>query len=276
MIRLLEEDYNNDLASLISSILGTIISVGLNLTPLILFYEYFKGKREFKNIPEMMFISGTFCCSTNLAYAILKGDTMLIISNSICDILQVLYATVYLFIFAEKKILQYLLYLIIAYDLTFEVIYIFADLLKFHTNREYALEITGYVNIGISVINAITPGQNIIKVFKTEDFTLLPIVTICFQCLCSSFWGFYGFKDMDNYVIIPNLLGVSLTLFQIIVYFYYRIKRKGVPPNANKEKEEERENDEEKDENDEENGDNGKKEEMEKKGDEIQENLIDK
>ena len=214
MIRLLDE---NNLASLISSILGTIISVGLNLTPLILFYEYFKGKREFKSIPEIMFVSGIFCCSTNLAYAVLKGDIMLIISNTVSDSLQVLYATVYLFIFAEKKFLQYLLYLVIAYDLTFEVLYIFINLIKFHTDRSFALEFTGYFNIGISLINVITPGQNIIKVFQTENFTLIPIVTICFQCLCSSFWGFYGFKDMDKMIIIPNLLGAALTIFQIVV-----------------------------------------------------------
>ena len=265
MIRLLDGDNNeNDLASFISSILGTIISVGLNLTPLVLFYEYFKGKREFKNIPEMMFVSGTFCSSTNLAYAVLKGDIMLTISNTVCDSLQVLYATVYLFIFAEKKCLQYLLYLIIAYDLIFEVLYIFIDLIKFHTSRDFALEFTGYFNIGISLINVITPGQNIIKVFQTEDFTLIPIVTICFQCLCSSFWGFYGFKDLDKMIIIPNFLGVALTIFQIAVYFYYRIKRKGVPPHAKKGiDEQDGENGEEGD--DEEKGDNGQKAEMEKK-----------
>lgn len=266
MIRLLDGDNNEDnYASLISSILGTIISVGLNLTPLVLFYEYFKRKRTFESIPEMMFISGIFCCSTNLAYAVLKGDIMLIISNIVCDILQILYATVYLFIFADKKLMQYLLYLIIAYDLTFEVLYIFIDLIKFHTNRDFALEFTGYFNIGISLINVITPGQNIVKVFKTEDFTLIPIVTICFQCLCSSFWGFYGFKDLDKMIIIPNLLGVALTIFQIVVYFYYRLKRKGIPPHANKETEK-GEKDEEGD-NDEEKGDNGQEAEMEKKGD---------
>ena len=55
MIRNLDEE--NNLATKITSILGTIISVGLNLTPSVLFYEFFTGKREFKSIPEMMFVS---------------------------------------------------------------------------------------------------------------------------------------------------------------------------------------------------------------------------
>lgn len=255
MIRILDED--NDLASKIVSILGTIISIGLNLTPSVLFYEFFKGKREFKSIPEMMFVSGVFCSSTNLAYGIIKKDAMLILSNSVCDLLQVLYSTVFLFFYSNKNFSTYSLYLLIAYDLTFEIVYIFADVIKFHTSKKIAQNVTGIVNMIIGIINVITPGQNIFKVFKTEDFTLIPIVTICFQCLCSSFWGFYGFSDMDINIIFPNLLGTVLAIAQISIYFYFYCKRKGVPPAKKKDDEIlEEENDEEKEE------DNNIKEEM--------------
>ena len=109
----------------------------------------------------MMFFSGVFCSSTNLAYGIIKGDGMLILSNTICDSLQVGYATLFLFFFAEKDFAKYLLYLIIAYDLTFEIIYIFSDVIKFHTSKDVALNFTGIFNIVIGLINVVTPGQNI-------------------------------------------------------------------------------------------------------------------
>ena len=246
MLRILEED---NISTKIVSILGTAISVGLNLTPIVLFYEYFKGKREFKSIPEMMFVSGIFCSSTNLAYGIIKADTMLILSNTICDSLQIMYATVFLFLFSGKNFSKYLLHLFIAYDLTFETIYILADALKFHKSKDFALNFTGIVIIIIGLVNVVTPGQNIIKVFKTEDFTLLPIVTICFQCLCSSFWGIYGFNDMDIMIILPNLIGVVLTIIQISVYYYFYCKRKGVPPEKPKTNEEIGENNEENEDN---------------------------
>ena len=246
----------NSLADTIVSILGTIISVGLNLTPSVLFYEYYKGKREFNSIPEMMFVSGVFCSSTNLSYVIVKENTMLIISNSICDTLQVLNSTLFLFFFANKNIPMWILYVVIALDLTFEIIYIFSDAIKFHTDKGFTLYFTGIFNIGISLINVVTPGQNIVKVFKTGDFTLIPIVTICFQCLCSSFWGFYGFKDMDLMIIIPNLLGVFLTIIQMSTYFYFYCKNKGNPPKAIKSSED----DDEKD--DEENKENEQNEEL--------------
>ena len=56
------------------ALLGTILAVGLNLSPIVLFYELFKGKRDLKSIPEMMFVIGVFCSTTNLAYGILKDD----------------------------------------------------------------------------------------------------------------------------------------------------------------------------------------------------------
>lgn len=257
MLRILEE---NSLSAKIVSILGTIIAVGLNLTPIVLFYEYFKKKRKFESIPEMMFVSGVFCSSTNLAYGIIKRDSMLILSNTICDSLQITYATVFLFLYSQKNCLKYLLYLFIAYDLTFEIIYILSDLLKYHTSKDFALKFTGIVNIIIGLVNVVTPGQNIIKVFKTEDFTLIPIVTICFQCLCSTFWGCYGFKDMDIMIILPNVLGVVLTIIQIVVYYYFYCKRKGVPPEGARADEEIGDNNEENEDNDD--NENGQKAEL--------------
>ena len=54
---------------------------------------------------------------------------------------------------------------------------------------------------------------------------------------------------MDKMIIIPNFLGIMLTVIQILTYYYFYCKSKGIPP--------EKENKEEFDE-------NGKKEEKER------------
>ena len=198
----------DDIVGTIVSSIGTMISIGLNLTPILLFYRYFKKTAPLETIPESMFITGIFCCATNLAYGILKGDKILIISNGVCYGLQILYGTTYIFIKNAKRIDKLLLYLIIAWDLSFEVLYIFADVLAFHTSNDFAQTFTGGFNIFIGTLNVITPGQNIIKVFKTGDFTLIPIVTIFFQCACSSLWFVY----------------------QITTFYYFYCKLHGIPP----------------------------------------------
>lgn len=248
MLRILDDE--NSVESLVTGILGNIIGFGLNLTPFVLFYELYKGKRRLKDIPEMMFISGVFCGSSNLAYGIIKNNKMLYIPSIVNDSLQIFYSTIFLFLYSNKKISTFLLYIIIAYDLTFEEIYIFVNVLEFHWGYAVAESITGGVNSTVTVINAITPGQNIIKVFKTEDFTLIPIVTNIFQCLCSTFWAIYGFILMDKWMIIPNVFGSVLALVQIATYFYFYCKRNGKPPEReekNKIKDEYEEEDEDKD-----------------------------
>jgi solute carrier family 50 protein (sugar transporter) len=223
----------------IVTVLGTILAVGLNLSPIVLFYQYFKGMRELSSIPEMMFIVGVFCSTTNLAYGLLKNDMNLYINSAICEIIQVIYSTLYLFFYANKNFTKWFLYVFIAWNLTLETLYIFADVLKYHCGIEFALDFTGWFNVGMTVLNAGAPGQKIIEVFKTENFMLIPIFTTITQILCSGLWGFYGFSDMDYKLIIPNLLGVLLCGIQIFAYFYYYIKTKGIPPKLEREEQKE-------------------------------------
>ena len=93
----------------------------------------------------------------------------------------------------------------------------------------------------IGTLNVITPGQNIIKVFKTGNFTLIPIVTIFFQCTCSTLWFVYGLTDLDYNMIVPNLLGTVITTIQIGSYYYFYCKLHGIPPKEKKEEDKEKE-----------------------------------
>lgn len=211
-------------------ILGTILAVGLNLSPCVLFYEYFKGKRELSTIPEMMFIVGVFCCTTNLAYGLLKDDLNLYLNSAICEVIQISYATVYLFFYAGKDFTKWILYVFISFNLTLEILYIFADVIGHHTSKKFGEDFTGWFNVFMTVCNAGAPGQKIIEVWKTENFILIPIYTTIAQILCSALWGFYGFADMDLKLILPNLLGVALCAIQIFSYYFFYLKRHGKPP----------------------------------------------
>ena len=237
MLRFLADE--KPIGSVIVSAIGTMISIGLNLTPILLFYRYFKGTAGLETIPEMMFITGVFCCATNLAYGIIKDDKILKISNGCCYGLQILYGTIYIFITNKHQVHKLLLYLLIAWDLSFEVLFIFGNILEYHWGNAFANKFTGITNIIIGTLNVITPGQKLIKVFKTGNFTLLPIVTIFFQCACSTLWFVYGFSDMDPMMIAPNGIGTLITALQIATYFFFYCKLHGIPPKEKKEGEEE-------------------------------------
>ena len=237
MLRFLEEE--KPIGAIIVSSIGTMISIGLNLTPILLFYRFFKRTAGLETIPETMFITGVFCCATNLAYGIIKDDKILKISNGVCYGLQILYGTIYIFITNKNQVHKLLLYLLIAWDLSFEVLFIFGNILEFHFGNNFANKFTGIFNIVIGTLNVITPGQNIVKVFKTQNFTLIPIVTIFFQCTCSTLWFVYGLTDMDPMMIVPNLIGTVITTIQMATYFFFYCKLHGVPPESPKKEGEE-------------------------------------
>ena len=263
MLRFLEEE--KPIGAVIVSSIGTMISIGLNLTPILLFYRFFKRTAGLETIPETMFITGVFCCATNLAYGIIKDDKILKISNGVCYGLQILYGTIYIFITNKNQVHKLLLYLLIAWDLSFEVLFIFGNILEFHFGNNFANRFTGIFNIVIGTLNVITPGQNIVKVFKTQNFTLIPIVTIFFQCTCSTLWFVYGLTDMDPMMIVPNLIGTVITTIQMATYFFFYCKLHGVPPESPK-KEGEEEGKEE--------GKEGTEEKKEENKDDDKEKLI--
>lgn len=217
---------------------GTVLAVGLNLTGSVLFYEYFNGKRLLKDIPQMMFFVGVFCCTTNLAYGLLLHDSGLYINGIICEIIQITFLTVYLFLIANKEFSKWFLYVFIEYNLTLEILYIFYDVIKHHTSFEFADNFTGWFNVGMTILNAGAPGQKIIEVWKTGNFTLIPIVTTIAQIFCSGLWGVYGLIIKNKQTIVANIIGFFLCTVQIFSYFYFYIKRHGVPPKNENEKEE--------------------------------------
>ena len=65
------------------------------------------------------------------------------------------------------------------------------------------------------------PAQNILEVFKTKDQNLIPIHTSIVGFLCSFTWLSYGLLNFDINVVVPNVLGVIFTIFQIIVWIYF-------------------------------------------------------
>ena len=238
-------------------ILGTLFGVGLNLSPSVLFYEYNKGKRELNTIPEIMFITGVLSCTMNSAYGILKDDLNIMINSIVCTIIQLMYATIYLYLYNNKGIVQFFIYIFIVYDLTLEVLYVFAILLPdylkgsedYENNYELLVYITGYITSVITVLNAGAPGQKIKEVWKTGDYLKIPIFTSIAQFFCSGTWACYGFIETEMQsritLVITNVLGLILSAIQIVSYFYFYVTKKKNAPKSKKNKEDNQEEEEE-------------------------------
>ena len=226
-LRNLDEVENH---STILTILCIISTICLNLSPAVLFFEYYKQRRVLEKFPEWMFITAIFFASTNLSYGLLSNEKLIVFSFGFCLVVQIFYATVFLFLYANKNFSKWFLYVIITYDLTLEILYIFSNVLKFHNGKIFAQNATKYVNAVVLILNAAAPGQKILDVFKNEDFPLIPIVTSICQIICCILWTIYGFGSMNAVIFVPNLIGILISGLQIMTYFVYFSKRQGIAP----------------------------------------------
>ncbi|XP_042510356.1 bidirectional sugar transporter SWEET3b-like [Macadamia integrifolia] len=82
-------------------------------------------------------------------------------------------------------------------------------------------------SIGLVVATAMygSPLVVVKKVLQTKSVEFMPFYLSLFSFLNSSLWGPYGLLAHDPYIALPNLLGVPLGFFQLVLYCVY-LKRK--------------------------------------------------
>ena len=206
---------------------GAAIAIGLNITPIVLFIELCSKRKTVKEVPEMMFITGTFCSLTNLAYAIIIEDPNMTISNAVCTSIQLVWASCFLWFYTQGNFGKWFLFVLLALISAAAVLGACSYGLLMLVGKAMADTIVGWFNLIIGVINAGSPGQKILTVMRTGNYNLIPIVTAIFQCACSTIWFFYGLGILNYKTWLPNLLGIVLSGLQVLAFFYNFILYRG-------------------------------------------------
>jgi hypothetical protein len=66
-------------------------------------------------------------------------------------------------------------------------------------------------------------------VFKTKDHNLIPILSSIIGLFCSFTCTVYGFYIYNIKIIIPNIIGIALSLIQIAVWMFFYNYNKNKP-----------------------------------------------
>lgn len=210
------------------------VSQGLfNLTPLILFLQIVSKKRKHSDIPI------TFIFSTFIHYVVqvpfLSGMINQIIGYSaagICILWAILYSLC--FSISIKKINVFFFLLIVTLNFAFEfyiVVGIF--IMKRYLTEEKILR---WIFNGLTLIDSLTTGQNLIIVIKTGKYQQLPIGTCFIGAISSILWLVYYFvfdtisfkEKWDCYTTYS--LTLIIFIIEIIVFYgnYMRYKDRGL------------------------------------------------
>lgn len=240
------EDSNITTDTLFASIIGytgSTVAIFFFISPIKLFLEANKTK-NLKNVPYILLIASYLNCLFWIIYGAGKKQNPQWICNSIGILFNfvwlIWHAVIYYKDDAMKKILIIVIY---TCSLVVTALGLFYILQQEKDWQKLFIDIIGYAACVLNVIMYASPGQNIIQVFKTGDFNLIPIVSCVIGFFCSVLWLTYSFVDieartntLDIQCFIPNVLGSLFTPFQIIVWYIFKKKSKSEELNEDENK----------------------------------------
>ncbi|KAK9748291.1 hypothetical protein RND81_02G048000 [Saponaria officinalis] len=201
-------------------LLGNTISFLVFLSPIPTFYRIYKKKstEEFQSIP---YVVGFFSCVLWLFYAYIKTDVIFLVTINLFGVfIETVYLTIFL-IYANKQTRMNTMKMLALFNVFgFGVIVFFTLVIAKTTSAR--LTILGWICLIFSLCVFIAPLGVMRKVIRTKSVKYMPFLLSFFLTISAVVWFFYGLCKHDFYVAIPNILGFSFGILQMVLYAIYR------------------------------------------------------
>ncbi|CAL4993113.1 unnamed protein product [Urochloa decumbens] len=199
-------------------LLGNVISFMTYLAPLPTFYQIYKNKSTggFQSVP---YVVALFSAMLWIYYALLKSNECLLITiNAAGCVIETIYIVVYL-IYAPKKAKLFTVKIMLLINVgVFGLILLLTLLLFAGHHRVVAL---GWVCVGFSVSVFVAPLSIIGKVVRTRSVEFMPFSLSLSLTVSAVVWFLYGLLIKDKYVALPNVLGFTFGVVQMVLYAIY-------------------------------------------------------
>ena len=195
---------------------GTVISMFFYIAPVVPFLKLIKGEISCKESPGILLICSFMNCILWGDYGLLLDRFLIYFANGIGGTITLIWIVIFIIHFVEKRFAMALLYNLI---LTIAIVGI---ALLFFFIVPY--QVTGKIAMVFNVLMYASPGEKMITVFRTGNYKLIPIWSTLGGIACSGCWMIYGIYLVDWNQIIPNGLGVLFSIFQVIVFLFYKLK----------------------------------------------------
>nr|XP_043616364.1 bidirectional sugar transporter SWEET9-like [Erigeron canadensis] len=202
-------------------LLGNLVSFMVFVSPIPTFYKVYKMKSTegFQSAP---YVVSLFSAMLWIYYALLKTNTMLIITiNSVGCFVQTIYICFYLFYSSKKARMESMKLIVLLIVVGFGLIVALTQFLASGVNRAM---IVGWICLVFSLCVFLAPMGVLRQVVKTKSVEFMPLLLSVALTINAITWFFYGLLIQDINIAIPNILGFSFGVVQLILYFIYKNK----------------------------------------------------
>ncbi|WOG89238.1 hypothetical protein DCAR_0208475 [Daucus carota subsp. sativus] len=216
--------------TLVFGLLGNVVSFMVFLAPIPTFVKVYKKKSTegFQSVP---YVVGLFSCMLWIYYALLKSNTLLLITiNSVGCVFQTTYICLFLFYAPKKARIQTLKLLVAMNVVGFGLIVMLTQFLTHGAlNR---VSIVGWICLVFSLCVFVAPLGVVRQVIRTKSVEYMPFLLSFFLTLSAVMWFFYGLLLKDYNIAVPNVLGFTFGIVQMVLYMMYKNTKKVLAKDA--------------------------------------------
>ncbi|XP_076938890.1 bidirectional sugar transporter SWEET14-like [Bidens hawaiensis] len=200
-------------------LLGNIVSFMVFLAPIPTFYKVYK-KKSTEGFQSAPYVVGLFSAMLWIYYALLKSNVLLLITiNTFGCVIETVYIVFFLFYAPKKARMESLKLIILLIFVGFGLIVLLTQFLASGVTRGV---IVGWICLVFSLCVFVAPLGVLRQVIKTKSVEYMPILLSVALTLSAVMWFFYGLLLGDFNIAIPNVLGFTFGIIQMILYLMYK------------------------------------------------------
>jgi len=155
-------------------------------------------------------------------YALIKSNEFLLITiNAAGIVIESIYIVMY-FVYADKKAKWFTAKIMLGLNVGFFGAILLVTLLLFKGDKRIVT--LGWICVAFSVSVFVAPLSIIKRVIQTRSVEYMPFSLSLSLTLSAVVWFLYGLLIKDKYVALPNVLGFSFGVVQMILYVVYMNK----------------------------------------------------
>ncbi|RCV18652.1 hypothetical protein SEVIR_3G332800v4 [Setaria viridis] len=202
-------------------LLGNVISFMTFLAPIPTFYRIYKSKSTegFQSVP---YVVALFSAMLWIFYALIKSNEVLLITINVAGfVIESIYVILY-FVYADKKARWFTAKIMLGLNVGFFGAILLFTLLVFHGDKRIVT--LGWICVAFSVGVFVAPLSIIKRVIQTRSVEYMPFSLSLTLTLSAVVWFLYGLLIKDKYVALPNILGFTFGVVQMVLYVFYMNK----------------------------------------------------
>ncbi|CAN4100617.1 unnamed protein product [Withania somnifera] len=202
-------------------VLGNVVSFFIYLSPLPTFYNIYK-KKSTEGYQSIPYVVALFSAMLWIYYAFLKTNTTLLITiNSFGCLIETIYVGFYLSYAPKQVWVQTIKLLLLLMVGGFGAIVLVTQFLFKGVVRA---QVVGWICLVFSLCVFAAPLCKVRQVIKTKSVECMPFLLSVFLTLSAVMWFLYGFLLKDFNIAVPNTLGFTFGVLQMVLHVMYNKK----------------------------------------------------